>query len=154
MSVRKRIWKTKGVEKSAWVVDYVDHIGSRRNKTFNRRSDAVAFASKVKARQEQPQQVKFQVSVRYRKGNWYPLHDKYNIEAASVSEAEQWALRKFAEFTDVEVISVSAIASDSAIRSAAVVHNAAIEESAKFCELHAHVPGDQLATGLRAQLKR
>jgi integrase len=35
MSVRKRKWMTgKGVEKEAWVVDYIDGKGTRRRKTF------------------------------------------------------------------------------------------------------------------------
>ncbi|ANL55093.1 integrase/recombinase family protein [Rhizobium phaseoli] len=46
MSVRKREWTTpKGVEKSAWVVDYVDAAGSRRLKTFAKKKDADAFAA-------------------------------------------------------------------------------------------------------------
>lgn len=48
MSVRKRIWATpKGVEKSAWVVDYVDIKGKRRLKTFKLKKEADAFASKA-----------------------------------------------------------------------------------------------------------
>jgi integrase len=48
MSVRKRIWKTsKGVEKEAWVVDYVDKSegGKRRLKAFAKKKHAVAFAA-------------------------------------------------------------------------------------------------------------
>ena len=41
MSVRKRSWKTsKGVEKEAWVVDYVDQEGNRRLKTFTKKKAA------------------------------------------------------------------------------------------------------------------
>ena len=41
MSVRKRIWTTsKGVEKEAWVVDYVDQSGKRRLKTCVKKKDA------------------------------------------------------------------------------------------------------------------
>ncbi|TPJ34250.1 site-specific integrase [Mesorhizobium sp. B2-6-5] len=47
MSVRKRKWITKGVEKEAWIVDYVDGKGTRRLKTFERKKDADAFASKA-----------------------------------------------------------------------------------------------------------
>lgn len=44
MSVRKRKWTTaKGVEKEAWVVDYVDGKGARRLKTFDRKKEADAF---------------------------------------------------------------------------------------------------------------
>jgi integrase len=44
MSVRKRKWTTaKGVEKDAWIVDYVDGDGTRRLKTFARKKEADAF---------------------------------------------------------------------------------------------------------------
>jgi integrase len=45
MSVRKRTWITKGVEKSAWVVDYTDQGGKRRLKSFAKKKEADAFAS-------------------------------------------------------------------------------------------------------------
>ena len=50
MSVRKRTWTTaKGVEKEAWVVDYVDRSegGQRRLKTFDKKKDAAAFAAQA-----------------------------------------------------------------------------------------------------------
>jgi integrase len=47
MSVRKRTWiGSKGIEKEAWVVDYVDKSGKggkRRLKTFAKKKDATAF---------------------------------------------------------------------------------------------------------------
>lgn len=46
MSVRRRKWTTgKGVEKSAWVVDYIDAKGTRRLKSFRLKKEADAFAS-------------------------------------------------------------------------------------------------------------
>ncbi|MBY5798430.1 tyrosine-type recombinase/integrase [Rhizobium leguminosarum] len=46
MSVRKREWTTNNGEKrSAWVVDYVDTTGRRRQKTFDRKKEADAFAA-------------------------------------------------------------------------------------------------------------
>jgi len=49
VSVRKRTWTTpKGVEKSAWVVDYFDMAGKRRLKTFTKKKDADAFAATAK----------------------------------------------------------------------------------------------------------
>lgn len=45
MSVRKRTWSAKDVEKSAWVVDYVDNTGKRRLKTFARKKEADSFAA-------------------------------------------------------------------------------------------------------------
>lgn len=46
MSVRKRKWKdAKGVEREAWVCDYVDGKGVRRLKTFRLKKEADAFAA-------------------------------------------------------------------------------------------------------------
>ncbi|SKA26505.1 tyrosine-type recombinase/integrase [Consotaella salsifontis] len=45
MSIRKRTWTTKGVEKTAWVCDYVDGTGKRRLRTFQRKKEADAFAA-------------------------------------------------------------------------------------------------------------
>lgn len=45
MSVRKRSWSTKGVDKTAWVVDYVDGAGKRRMKTFSKKKDADSFSA-------------------------------------------------------------------------------------------------------------
>lgn len=44
MSIRKRTWKAAdGVEKTAWIVDYVDQSGKRRQKTFERKKNADSF---------------------------------------------------------------------------------------------------------------
>src|ERR1700677_2741525 len=46
MSVRKRAWATsKGEEKEAWVVDYVDQADKRRLKTFTKKKAADNFAA-------------------------------------------------------------------------------------------------------------
>lgn len=48
LSVRKRTWTTsKGIEREAWVVDYVDKTegGKRRLKSFDKKKDAVNFAA-------------------------------------------------------------------------------------------------------------
>jgi len=48
VSVRRRTWTTeKGVEKSAWVVDYVDTAGKRRLKSFAKKKEADAFSAKA-----------------------------------------------------------------------------------------------------------
>lgn len=46
MSIRERKWTTaKGVEKSAWVVDYFDQNGKRHQKSFPLKKDAKRFES-------------------------------------------------------------------------------------------------------------
>jgi integrase len=48
MSVRKRSWKTDlGEKRAAWVVDYVDQLGHRHLKTFERKKDADAYHAQV-----------------------------------------------------------------------------------------------------------
>jgi integrase len=48
VSVRKRSWKTaKGVEKQAWIVDYVDQTGARHIKTFDRKKEADSFFARA-----------------------------------------------------------------------------------------------------------
>jgi integrase len=50
MSVRKREWTNpRGEAREAWVVDYVDGSGQRRNKNFKRRRDAYDYAVRVGA---------------------------------------------------------------------------------------------------------
>ena len=46
-SVRKRVWKTNGIEKSAFVVDWLDASGKRRSKQFKRKGDADTFRDTV-----------------------------------------------------------------------------------------------------------
>ena len=48
MSIRKRIWESKGEKKTAWVVDYVDQHGQRRLKTFDLKKEAEAWATIAK----------------------------------------------------------------------------------------------------------
>ena len=43
-SIRKRTWTSRGVERSAWVVDYFDQGGKRRLKTFTTKKEADAWA--------------------------------------------------------------------------------------------------------------
>jgi integrase len=45
MAIRKRTWRHKGQEKSAWVVDYVDLGGTRRLKTFRTKGEAQTWAA-------------------------------------------------------------------------------------------------------------
>lgn len=50
MSVRKRTWQPKkGRQKEAWIVDYKDLNGDRRQKTFNLKKDADRHWDQVKA---------------------------------------------------------------------------------------------------------
>ena len=50
MSIRKRTWRTPqtGELREAWIVDYVDQSGQRRNKNFERKRDAEAYEATVR----------------------------------------------------------------------------------------------------------
>src|SRR5215813_4518788 len=50
MSIRRRTWIRRGIERSAWVVDYFDQTGKRHIKTFRTRKEADNWA--VTARHE------------------------------------------------------------------------------------------------------
>jgi integrase len=42
-SIRKRMWKSGGEDKTAWIADYFDQAGKRHIKTFVRKKDAEAW---------------------------------------------------------------------------------------------------------------
>jgi integrase len=50
VSIRKRAWRTPqtGELREAWIVDYVDQSGHRRNKNFERKRDAEAYEATVR----------------------------------------------------------------------------------------------------------
>jgi integrase len=47
MSVRKRVWRSNGEPREAWVVDYFDQHGKRHLRTFARRRDADTYQAAV-----------------------------------------------------------------------------------------------------------
>jgi integrase len=54
-SIRKRSWKVRGVERTAWIVNYFSQDGRRHIKTFETKKSADAWA--VTARHEVAQGV-------------------------------------------------------------------------------------------------
>lgn len=52
-SVRKRVWKSNGIEKSAFVVDWLDASDKRRSKQFKRKGDADAFRDEISQKTRQ-----------------------------------------------------------------------------------------------------
>jgi integrase len=46
-TIRRRCWVSNGATKSAWVVDYRDNGGTRRQKTFSRKKSAEKFLTSV-----------------------------------------------------------------------------------------------------------
>jgi integrase len=49
VSIRKRSWKTRaGAEKQAWVLDYVDQLGCRHSRHFDKKKQAESHQARIK----------------------------------------------------------------------------------------------------------
>jgi hypothetical protein len=44
MSIRRRVWTTRGVKRAAWIFDYCDQAGKRHLKTFATKKEADSWA--------------------------------------------------------------------------------------------------------------
>jgi integrase len=92
MSVRKREWTTaKGEAKSAWVADYVDQLGKRRLKTFDRKKDADAFAAtaSVEVREGTHTAASASVTVAEAAREWLTTADETGLERATRAQYKQ-----------------------------------------------------------------
>lgn len=92
MSVRKRIWTTpKGVEKSAWVVDYVDTKGKRRLKTFKLKKEADAFASKADVEVREGTHVADRDTVTVKKAGefWIATGEGEGLERSTINQRKR-----------------------------------------------------------------
>lgn len=92
MSVRKRAWTTpKGVEKSAWVVDYVDIKGKRRLKTFKLKKEADAFASKADVEVREGTHVADRDTVTVKKAGefWIATGEGEGLERSTINQRKR-----------------------------------------------------------------
>jgi integrase len=89
MSVRKREWTTpKGVEKSAWVVDYFDTTGTRRLKTFRLKKEADQFAATAAVEVREGTHVADSASVTVEKAGtlWIASGENASLERSTVNQ--------------------------------------------------------------------
>lgn len=88
MSVRKRTWSSKGVEKSAWVVDYTDGQGKRRLKSFSKKKDAEAFSSTAHVEVREGTHVADGASVTVRKAGklWIAARERAGRERTTIAQ--------------------------------------------------------------------
>lgn len=87
MSIRRRTWtNAKGVEKTAWVVDYVDGNGKRRLKTFERKKEADAFAATAKVEVREGMHVADRETVTVAKAGelWVSTSETAGLERSTV----------------------------------------------------------------------
>ncbi len=92
MSVRKRTWTTgKGVEKSAWVVDYVDTKGKRRLKSFAKKKDADQFAATASVEVREGVHVADRETVTVKEAGdlWLKSCDAAGLERSTLDQYEQ-----------------------------------------------------------------
>src|SRR5271169_5523969 len=92
MSIRKRNWTTdRGIEKEAWVVDYVDQLGKRRLKTFATKKEADAWA--VAARHEVSQGIHIpastSITVTEAFDRWIANCEAENLEFGTIRQRRQ-----------------------------------------------------------------
>jgi integrase len=97
MSVRKRTWSTNGVDKEAWVVDYIDGQGKRRLKTFQKKKEADAFAATatVEVRQGMHVADSASVTVTVAGENW--------IAGSRASGLERGTLLQYQQHLDLHI---------------------------------------------------
>ena len=92
MSIRKRSWTTaKGVEKEAWVVDYFDGTGVRRQKTFTKKKEADAFAATAKVEVREGVHVADSASVSVREAGafWIASGEGANLERSTINQRKR-----------------------------------------------------------------
>ncbi|TBB05144.1 site-specific integrase [Rhizobium ruizarguesonis] len=92
MSIRKRKWTTAtGVEKEAWVADYVDGQGTRRLKTFDRKKDADAFMATAKVEVREGTHVAENASITVKAAGdlWIKSAESAGLERSTVDQYKQ-----------------------------------------------------------------
>lgn len=92
MSIRKRTWTTaKGLEKTAWVVDYVDTKGKRRLKTFPKKKDADNFGAtaKVEVREGVHVADSDSVTVKAAGAFWIATAEAAGLERSTINQYQQ-----------------------------------------------------------------
>jgi len=92
MSIRKRTWRTgKGVEKTAWVVDYVDTKGKRRLKTFAKKKSADGFAATAKVEVREGTHVADSASVAVKQAGafWIASCEAAGLERSTINQYQQ-----------------------------------------------------------------
>ena len=107
MSIRKRTWTTRGVERTAWVVDYIDQQNGRRLKTFKTKKEADAWA--VSARHEIAQGIHTpasrSVTVAQALDLWIAESEAGGLELSTIKQRQQHARLHITPFIGREKIS-------------------------------------------------
>lgn len=92
MSIRKREWTTpSGVQKTAWVVDYIDAQGKRRLKTFAKKKDADQFSTTAKVEVRDGVHVADSATVTIQEAGkfWLKAGDDAGLERTTIDQRKQ-----------------------------------------------------------------
>lgn len=99
MSIRKRTWTTsKGEQRTAWNVDYVDATGKRRLKTFEKKKDADAFQATAKVEVRAGVHVADSASVTVEKAA------KFWITSAEAAGLERTTVANYQTHIDLHIV--------------------------------------------------
>ena len=108
MSVRKRQWTTgKGIEKEAWVVDYVDQQGARRLRTFQKKKEADSFAATAHVEIREGTHVADGASVTVRAAGalWITTSEAAGLERSTLDQYRQHLKFHIEPFVGDELLS-------------------------------------------------
>lgn len=92
MGVRKRTWTTRrGVEKTAWVVEYTDRQSKRRLKTFAKKKDADAFDANTQVEIRDGTHVADSASITVEEAakNWIATGEANELEPTTIEQYRQ-----------------------------------------------------------------
>ena len=87
-SIRKRRWKTRGIERTAWVVNYTDATGTRRLKTFDTKKEADTWAdtARLEVRQGIHTPASASRTVEQAAESWIENAEAENLEVSTIKQ--------------------------------------------------------------------
>jgi integrase len=97
MSVRKRTWTSKGVEKSGWQADYIDSQGVRRRKMFDKKKEAEGYSVSAKTEVREGRHVADSASATVEEAG------KLWIAARSRAGREQTTIDQYKQHLDLHI---------------------------------------------------
>lgn len=91
MSVRKRRWTSKGIEREAWVCTYTDSTGKRRLKTFKLKKLADAFEASAKVEVGRGEHVPDSASTTIKEAGklWITARERAGRERTTIEQYQQ-----------------------------------------------------------------
>ena len=106
-SIRKRVWTARGIERSAWIVDYHDQAGKRRLKTFatKKEADAWSVATRHEVRQGTHTPASSSVTVAEAVERWIAHCEAEKLEHSTIKQRRGHLVHHIAPFVGREKLS-------------------------------------------------